>query len=50
MRKKNNQGSIITLLLVIVAIIILHAWRDLREDNKEKRLDDAALTWEISHY
>lgn len=50
MRRKNNQGSIITLLLVIVAIVVLHVLRDLREDDKGKRLDDAALTWEISHY
>lgn len=50
MRRKNNQGSIITLLLVIVAIIILHAWRDLREDDKGKRLDDAVLTGGITRY
>ena len=50
MRRKNNQESIITLLLVIVAIVILHALRDLRESEKGKHSEDAALTWEIGHY
>ncbi|HRN56232.1 MAG TPA: hypothetical protein PLL71_07255 [Agriterribacter sp.] len=50
MRSKKKRGSLVTLLLVIAAIIILHALRDLREGDKKKGLDDAVLTWEISRY
>lgn len=40
----------ITLLLVIVAIVILHALRDLRESDNRKRLIDAALTEGLISY
>lgn len=50
MRSKKKPGSAITLLLVIVAIVILHALRDLRESDNRKRSIDAALTEELIRY
>ncbi|HRP57227.1 hypothetical protein [Agriterribacter sp.] len=51
MRSRKKPGSVITLLLVIVAIIILHALRDIgKDDDNRKRSVDAALTGEITRY
>ncbi|HRQ15943.1 MAG TPA: hypothetical protein PL085_02630 [Agriterribacter sp.] len=50
MRSKKKKGSMITLLLVIVAIVLLHALRDFRESDNRKHSIDAALTEGATRY
>jgi len=49
MKSRTAPGSVITLLLVIFAIVVLHALKDFQKDDAERSsLDASALTKQIS--
>lgn len=49
MKRKSNPSGLVTLLLIIAAIVILHALRDFRERADPKH-SDAALTEGLIRY
>ncbi len=49
MKRKNNPPGFVTLLLVIAAIVILHALRDLQKsDDRSKTPVEEALTEKVT--
>ena len=48
MKRKNNPSGLVTLLLVIVAIVVLHALRDLQKSDRSKAPVEAALTEKVT--
>lgn len=50
MKRKSNLSGVVTLLLIIAAIVILHALRDFRERTDPEHSADAALTEGLIRY
>ena len=48
MKRKNNPSGLVTLLLVIVAIVVLHALRDVQKSDGSKAPIEAALTEKVT--
>ena len=48
MKRKSNPSGLVTLLLVIVAVVVLHALRDFQKTNKSKTPIEAALTEKVT--
>ena len=48
MKRKTNPSGLVTLLLVIVAIVVLHALRDLQKSERDRTPIEAALTEKVT--